>query len=202
MKPVTVNRNEAVILGMLHALGRSGCIRTKLVKLVYLADNFAFEQRGRKLTDFDYVWDHHGPNAVDDGIVQTLAGLAKRGLVACAEFQTQYETYGTKYSVPVSRWQPAPADLALAPQDWAAIERIAATYGRKSWQSVVQASKESHPVREARQYSVLKFSHNPLLEKKRASLWDRHGALLEESFGAAARDEPGTPLEKLRAKYA
>jgi uncharacterized protein YwgA len=66
-----------------------GCGRTRIVKLLYLADHEARRYLGRPLTDLDYRWDNFGPYDPEiqrqinclkgEGQIQEVANLAPEG---------------------------------------------------------------------------------------------------------------------------
>ena len=85
-----LSREEAVILGLLWALNHS-VLRTKFVKLMYLLDNYCFEQTGSTMTDITYHWDHYGPNAVGNAITDLLSILSKKGLARQTSKMTSNE---------------------------------------------------------------------------------------------------------------
>ena len=75
---------------------------TKLVKLVYLIDYSYFEHYGETLTGFQYMWDHHGPNALSHAIKAEAELLAERGMVRILHKPNIYDTV-TRESAPGSR---------------------------------------------------------------------------------------------------
>lgn len=187
-------KDEAILLGLLAALRRM-TVRTKLVKMVYLLDLLHFQQMGRQLTSFRYQWDHYGPNAVGNGIAELLDNLSLRGLVRMTQRLTPYENYASYYGK--SEIVDA-SSLALAPHEWAFIDSTVSRYGPMSREKVVSASKETEPVLNASQYDMLEFVPNAEVEAKRkAILADK--AFMAETYAALDSDEPGVPLEEVRA---
>lgn len=187
-------KDEAVLLGLVATLRRM-TVRTKLVKMVYLLDHLHFQQLGRQLTSFRYQWDHYGPNAVGNGIADLLDNLSARGLVRMTQRLTPYENYASYYGKAEDF---DAGTLDLASHEWAFIYSIVGRYGPMSREQVVSASKETEPVLNANQYDMLEFVPNPVVEAKRAAiLADK--AFMTETFAAMDSDEPGVPLEEVRA---
>lgn len=63
--------------------------RTRVMKLVYLADVVSYQEQGESLTDVDWVFLHYGPYAAE--VTESLEELAQEGAVART---TDEEDYG------------------------------------------------------------------------------------------------------------
>ena len=153
-----LNRPEAVLAGLLHALGR-GVYRTKLVKLTYLLDESNYRLRGRTMTGFEYMWDNYGPNAEDNRIVRELDQMGRAGVITMRQVM---ETPGPAYLYKIGPCCD-PADLPLSSDDWVEIHTTVHKYGKLTTTQVVKASKATAPMCEARQYGALVFAQAPPL---------------------------------------
>lgn len=194
-----LNRNEAVILGLLYAC-RKQVVRTKFVKMTYLLDNFSFELTGKTMTEFTYHWDRYGPNAVGNAIVATLEKLESRGIVRTTQFLTPYENYAHCYGIE----NIDAAELPLTSRDWVYIKGIATKYGSMTHQKVVKESKETLPMRGADQFTVLSFERNPEYRKLEESFFADAGFVQATKAGMEEwSNHPATiSLEDLRAEVA
>lgn len=196
MRPLT--RNEALLLGLLSKLDAPWTYRTKLVKLTYLLDNYSFEQTGEQLTSFSYLWDHYGPNAVSHAIVGTLDRLADDGLVAVLSYDNEHGDVSHLYAIgDIER-----ATLPLSADDWLLIEGIAAMWGQRRLADVIDASKDTRPMRHAQQFGELRFEVEPRAEARRKELRSRYGEVLEEWSSAESDEGAGESLDSLRAGLA
>ena len=153
-----LNRPEAVLAGLLHALGR-GVYRTKLVKLTYLLDESNYRLHGRTMTGFEYVWDNYGPNAEDNRIVRELDEVARAGVITMRQVM---ETRGPTYFYKIGP-HCDPAGLPLSSDDWVEIHTTVHKYGKLTTRQVVKASKTTAPMCGARQYGALVFTQDPPL---------------------------------------
>jgi hypothetical protein len=179
---------QAVILRVLKELGRP-VHTTKLVKLVYLVDYLYYQQFGRTLTGFQYMWDHYGPNALGHGIAAEAGKLAQKGMVRCVSYENVYGGVASDYSL-----APGAEISSLNPEAEVIIRDIVKQYGKLSVPAITAAAKRTAPFREAAQYSLLKMNRTSKPEtakKEDVDLFDQ------------ALHELGTiSLEELRKKYA
>lgn len=160
----TLDRQEAVLVGLLHCIGRK-VVRTKFVKMTYLLDDLHYQQTGQSMTSFTYHWDRYGPNAVGNAIVDKLTNLSKRGAVLESQALTPFETYANYYQCADIN----AADLPLDEIDWVYIRGIAKRYGPMSRQQVVSESKKTLPMQGISQFEVLNFKSNPNDDKLKGS---------------------------------
>ena len=190
-------RRQAVLLGLLQALGKE-VLRTKLVKLTYLLDNFRFEQIGQPMTDLTYHWDHYGPNAVGNAITNDLAQLSRQGLVIDIQKLTPYENYANYYKVADSVQA---EDIPLTAQDWVFINVIVKRHGRMSREQIVRESKQTRPMQGARQYQVLEFVPNPMAQDLKEAFYADADFVQQTRIGMTSTDAP-IDIEKLRGEVA
>ena len=154
----TLNRSEAVLAGLLHALG--GTVpRTKLVKLTYLLDGANYGLRGQTMTGFEYIWDNYGPNAQSNGIVRRLDEMIEAGVISMRE---KKGTRGPAYLYRIDPYRDL-ASLPLSSDDWVEIHTTVYKYGKLRTEEVVKVSKDTEPMREVQQYDTLKFAQDPPL---------------------------------------
>ena len=187
-KMTGLTHDEAVILGLL-SLFKQPVLRTKLVKLTYLLDNLRFENLGEQATEFRYVWDYYGPNAIGNAITDTLSSLAARELIVMTERMTPYENYAYYYraSNAVDR-----SALPLTDDDWVFIRAAFDRYGHLARSAVVTASKETEPMKDARQFEVLEF-------KQSADAGDLKGRFFaDRQFVDETKRAASSPGERIR----
>lgn len=193
-----ISKTDAVLLGVLCELNKE-VLRTKFVKLIYLLDNFYFEQLGETLTDFTYHWDHYGPNTVGNAITESLAELSKRGLVRDIQKLTPYENYANYYkcadSVDVG-------DISLDSKDWSFISSIVKRFGHMSREEIVRESKKTAPMQEVSQKKeVLIFRENLKIEALKKTFFDDSN-LVKDTLEASKGWEAPIELDELRAQVA
>ena len=194
---MAMSKEEAVILGLLSQLpGATG--RTKLVKLVYLVDNLWAEHAGRSLTGYRYHWDNYGPNAVGNEIVATLDGLSAAGLVHLSQGSTPYGNPAYYYRASQACDQ---AQLPLSSDEWMFVQSVTKRFGKLNRESVVKAAKATLPMRNATQGDVLVLEANPDIEATRKSVLS-NADLMAQVDASLLSDDPGIPLEELKASYA
>ena len=193
----SLSKDEAVLLGLLSQL-KHGVLRTKFVKLVYLIDNLRAEHLGEPLTSFRYHWDHYGPNALGNQIVESLESLSRRGLVRQTRKLTPYENYASYYAATA---EVEPVNLPLSADDWAFIRAVVKAHGSKSRSQVVSAAKATLPMRRARQYALLTLGASPEIEHRQKKAFSNQ-SLAKQAEEALASQEPGIPLDELKALYA
>lgn len=156
--PERTNKTEAVVQAFLGLLG-TRVSRTRIVKLVYLADNLFYESTGRTITGTQYRWDHHGPNAVDNSITDTTDQLASEGEV-CLTIGSYKEsrTYNYWVNDPYATWRNAASALGDAERQ--IVRDIARKYGRYNASDLANLSKKTKPFENAQQYEVLRFKQS------------------------------------------
>ncbi len=193
-----INKTDAVLLGVLCELNRE-VLRTKFVKLVYLLDNFYFEQLGETLTDFTYHWDHYGPNTVGNAITESLAKLSKHELVRDTQKLTPYEDFANYYkcadSVNIE-------DIPLDDKDWSFIHSIVKRFGHMSREEIVRESKRTAPMQGVSQKKeILIFRQNPKIEVLKKKFYD-DSKFVRDTMEALKGWEAPIELGELREQVA
>lgn len=151
------NKIQATILATLGVYG--GTVhRTKLVKLIYLIDNRFYELTGQTLTGLKYMWDHHGPNAVSDAIVNELSLLTKTGKVHMNETTSSYGGPAYIYKLE-GDWRKS-AEAHLTPTELNIIQSVVHEFGQMNVTQIVNASKQTQPFKNAQRYDVLKMEQS------------------------------------------
>ena len=175
-----LRKTRAAIVCVLGALGRKKVHRTKLVKLVYLADNRFFESTGRTLTGNTYMWDHFGPNAVGNAVVGEANELVDRGVIRMSMGASAYGGGAYRYWVdsPEQAWEFARSDLDAG--ELQVVMEAVKEYGGLSVGSIVRESKETRPFASAEQYSVLQMEQSPRARELREAL-DSNRDFMEEA---------------------
>ncbi len=164
------DKTRTAIKALLALTGRRTG-RTKLVKLVYLADNRFYESLGRTTTGTQYLWDHYGPNAVDNAIVDVADQLAGKGEI-CRAASVSDGTDRFQYWVddPNAVW--AQAACSLNDGERQVLMDIARKYGRYTATDLTSLSKRTPPFANAQQYDKLEFTQSDRaieLQKKLAA---------------------------------
>ena len=123
--------------------------RTKLVKLVYLADLEARRFMERPITRFNYVWHHFGP--WDRAFFDTFSELIDAG------YARNQPVYWSMDRVEKRLQNGNPMRLALPPADKAILEFVARRYITASLEEVLDVVYKSQPMKEAQQGDLLSF---------------------------------------------
>ncbi len=112
--------------------------RTKLVKLVYLADERWSQQHGETLTGANYIHDNHGPNAEGNIIIKTAGEMDGRELTM--------QSSGTKWGKRLFLYKVGHAprfEPLFPPEALEVIEETIRLYGGMSIDDIVAASKST-----------------------------------------------------------
>ena len=156
--PERTDKTELVIQGFLGLLGKR-VSRTQIVKLVYLADNLFYESTGRTITGTQYVWDHYGPNAMDDSISIAVDRLVS-GREICrvvGSYQGNH-TYNYWVNEPDAAWRSTAS--ALSEGERQIVLDVVRKYGRYNASDLARLSKKTKPFENARQDEILQFKQN------------------------------------------
>ncbi len=151
------NKVKAAILTVLEEMG-TPVHRTKLVKLIYLAENIFYEHFGRTITGLGYMWDDHGPNAISNAIVKEVQKLVQQDFACMKTGTSMYGTENYLYSL-----GPEKTDMAEHLLD--SIERqvildTVKRYRNYSIPKIVAESKRTSPFKKAHQYQVLQMDQS------------------------------------------
>ncbi len=193
-----LERDGAILLGVLSRFP-TAALQTTFVKMVYLLDNMHFEHLGEQMTSFTYRWDHFGPNAVGNAIVNKLEDLAQRNLIHTTRSTTPYENDANYYRVTEHVETTA---LPLNDSDWSFIGAVVEKYGGKSRDFVVAESKRTAPVLNAEQYDLLTFQKNEAIEFLRRSFFDDADFVENTKQAISAASGTWITLDELRAEVA
>ena len=183
-----MDRTEAVLRGLLHALGREE-FRTKLVKLTYLLDEASFRLRGQTMTGLEYIYDHYGPNAADNAIARALDEIVESGAATRSERMTPFNAlaYGYRISPDCD-----PTCLPLSSHDWVEIQAAVHKYGNMNRDAIVREAKSTAPFQTARQYQRLAFTQDPPLTPEEISadpFWQETLAAMRDNSKRISIDE-------------
>ena len=179
--PEHIDKIEVVVQGFLGLLGKR-VSRTQMVKLVYLADNLFYESTGRTITGTQYVWDHYGPNAVDNRIADTTDQLASEGEV-CRVLGSYKGSHIFNYWVndPHATWRKAASELSDGERQ--IVRDIARKYGRYNAFDLANLSKKTRPFKNARKYEILHFKRNERAKELQNLLASSEDFLEEAKLG-------------------
>ena len=194
-----VEKARAAIMTVLEASSEP-VHRTRLVKLIYLADNIYYEHSGKTITGLSYMWDDFGPNAVSNAIVKEADNLVQDDY-ACMEVGTSM--YGSEsyiYSMGIKKSEIP--DGVLDSLERQIILDTVNRFKSKNLGQVVAASKQSEPFKKASQYEVLEMSQSSHYK----SLLDRitsDNKLMSEikEVIAAGEKAEGMELQEVKQKY-
>lgn len=189
-----MDRSEAVLLGLLYALGREA-YRTKLVKLTYLLDEASYRLRGQTMTGLNYVWDHYGPNAVDDAIVCCLDEIAESGAATRNERMTPLNgpAYGYRISPDCD-----PVELPLSSDDWVEIHTAVHQYGRLNAPEIARKAKSTASAQKARMRERLVFQQDPPLTEEEIAA----SPFWRQTLASIVNSENSVTIEELRERCA
>jgi len=156
--PAHIDKTDLVIQGFLGLMGKR-VSRTQIVKLVYLADNLFYESTGRTITGTQYIWDHYGPNALDDSIAIAADRLVGEGEVCrvVGSYQGNH-TYNYWVEDSPATWRRVAS--ALSDGEGQIVRDIAKKYGRYNASDLASLSKDTKPFENAKQYEILQFKRN------------------------------------------
>lgn len=196
-----LRKTRATIVCVLAALGKKKTHRTKLVKLVYLADNRFFESTGRTLTGNAYMWDHYGPNAVGNAIVGEAGELVDRGVIRMSEGASAYGGGAYRYWVdsPEEAWELARNDLDAG--EIQVVMEAVREYGSLNVNSIVRESKETRPFANAEQYSVLEMEQSPRARELREALASNRDFMESASAGIREAEDGAWAYEERVEAY-
>jgi len=148
---------KAAILTVLEEMGIP-VHRTKLVKLIYLAEDIFYEHFGRTITGLGYMWDDHGPNAISNAIVKEAQKLVQQDFACMKTGTSMYGTENYLYSL-----GPKKSDMAehlLEPIERQVLLDTVKRYRNYSVTQIVAASKRTTPFKKAHQYEVLQMGQS------------------------------------------
>lgn len=156
--PEHIDKTDLVIQGFLGLMGKR-VSRTQIVKLVYLADNLFYESTGRTITGTQYIWDHYGPNALDDSIAIAADRLVGEGEVCrvVGSYQGNH-TYNYWVEDSPATWRRVAS--ALSDGESQIVRDIAKKYGRYNASDLAALSKKTKPFENAKRYEILQFKRN------------------------------------------
>lgn len=190
---------DAAILTILEEM-ETPVHRTKLVKLVYLAENIFYEHFGRTITGLDYMWDDHGPNAISNAIVKEAQNLVQRDFV---RMKTGTSIYGTEnYLYSLGPEKTNMAERLLEPLERQVLIDTVKRYRTYNITQIVAASKRTTPFQNTHQYQVLQMTQSYEYVSLVGTLKNdtEFMAALAEGTRADAEAE-GVRLAELKHKY-
>jgi hypothetical protein len=156
---------------------------TKLVKLVYLVDYSYFEHYGETLTGFQYMWDHHGPNALSHAIKAEAELLAERGMVRILHKPNIYDGVTTEFSM-TGGTEVGCLDIGAE----MVVSDVLRLYGHYSVSKITAYTKKTRPFKNARQYDRLSFDQSSPVERGEPGDWEAHKSEIDE-LGATSQEE-------------
>jgi uncharacterized phage-associated protein len=194
-----VNKIEAAILTALEEMG-TPVHRTKLVKLIYLADNLFYEHFGNTITGLAYAWDEYGPNAISNATVKEANNLVEADFVCMKTGTSIYGSDNYLYSLGPNKTNSA--ERLLSPIERQVLYDTVKRYRDYSLQEIVAASKRTYPFKKARKYGVLEMVQSSAYVELVEALKDDIGFMSAIAEGTAADAEAtGMHLAEVKRKY-
>lgn len=177
MPPLTRNQLKDLALGLLNLIQDEGgfATKTKLLKLLYLADIEGYRDTRSTLTGFDWIFHLYGPWTPQYD--ELLKEMESGRLIAIragnrGDLDTQF--ISTEESSNLDR-------LPIQVNTWAAVRRIARLWANESTGEILNyVYFETEPMREARRGEKIDFSvvaprdQSPLYRRTKSSL-DKKG---------------------------
>lgn len=194
-----MSKAMAVISMVLEEMG-TPVHRTKLVKLVYLADTIFYEHFGKTITGLSYMWDDFGPNAISNAIVKEAEKLVDKDY-ACMKVGTSiYGSDNYLYSSGPKKLEIS--QELLSPLERQVIRDVVERYRSYNITQIVAASKRTEPFKTTHQYEVLKMNQSPeYLHLVEAIEGDTElMAEIREATRPGAESE-GMRLQEVKQKY-
>jgi len=192
---------EAAILTVLQEMG-TPVHRSKLVKLIYLAENMFYEHFGRTITGLGYMWDDYGPNAVSNAIVKEAQKLVQRDFVCMKTGTSIYGTENYLYSLGPEKTNIERLTESLEPLERYVLIDTVKRYRDYNVTKIVAASKGTIPFKKARQYQVLQMEQSSEYVSLVQILQRDTGVMAAVAEGTkAGADAEGINLAEFKQKY-
>ena len=189
----------AAILTVLEELG-APVYRTKLVKLIYLADNLFCEHFGGTISGLGYMWDDFGPNAISNAIVKEADKLVAKDFVCMKVGKSIYGSENYLYSLGPMK-STIPVSL-LSPLEQQVLRDTVERYRKTSVMEIVAVSKRTKPFKAAKQYQLLSMNqsaeYQTLLQAVRSDS-QLMAAIREDAKPEA--DAGSMPLQEVKRRY-
>ncbi len=174
--------------------------RTRLVKLIYLADNLYYEHFGETITGLSYMWDDFGPNTISNAVAKEADNLVQDGYACMKMGTSMYGGESYLYNV-------GPKKIEIPDEVLNHLERqiLLDTVNRfkgKPLGQVVTASKKTKPFREASQYEVLNMSQSSDYQSLLNSITSDNRIMSEIKEAITSGEEAeGMELQEVKQKY-
>lgn len=193
------NKTRATILTILQE-ARLAIHRTRLVKLVYLADNLFYEHFGRTITGLQYMWDDFGPNAISNAVVREADRLVRDDYVCMKVGTSIYGSENYMYSLGAKKTD-IPEKL-LEPLERQVLRDTVRSHRRHSLSQVVAASKRTKPFKDVAQYGVLEMEQSSEYAELVKAVQQNSEFMAGVAEGTKADAEAeGLPLQEVKRKY-
>jgi hypothetical protein len=181
---------QAAILAVLEEMGTS-IHRSKLVKLIYLAENLFYEHFGRTITGLGYMWDDYGPNAISNAIVKEAQKLVDRDFICMKVGTSIYGTDNYLYSLGPEKADVEHLTGSLEPLERRVLIDTVKRYRDFNITQIVAASKKTTPFKKAQQYRVLRMERSSEYVSLVKTLRNDAGFMAALSAGTKADAEAG-----------
>ncbi len=194
-----IDKVRAAIMTVLETSNES-VHRTRLIKLVYLADNLYYEHFGETITGLRYMWDEFGPNAVSNAVVEEADNLVRDDYTSMKVGVSIYGGKNYLYSM-------GPRKIEISDEVLNQLERqfLLDTVNRfkgKPLGQVVAASKKTKPFREGSQYEVLNMSQSSDYQSLLNSITSDNKIMSEiKEAIATGKEAEGMELQEVKQKY-
>ena len=194
-----VDKVRAAIMTVIEA-SNEPVHRTRLVKLIYWADNLYYEHFGETITGLRYMWDDFGPNAVSNAVVKEADKLVQDDY-ACMKVGTSI--YGSEnYLYSMGQKKIEITDEVLNHFERQILIDTVNHFKGKSLGQVVAASKKTKPFQEVSQYEVLSMSQSSDYQSLLNSITSDNRIMSEIKEAIEAGEEAeGMELQEVKQKY-
>lgn len=194
-----VDKVRATIMTVIEA-SNEPVHRTRLVKLVYLADNLYYEHFGETITGLRYMWDDFGPNAVSNAVVKEADNLVQDDYACMKVGTSMYGGESYLYSMGPKKIE-IPDEVLNHLKRQILLDTVNRFKG-KSLGQVVAASKKTKPFREVSQSGVLNMSQSSDYQSLMNSITSDTKIMSEIKVAIAAGEEAeGMQLQEVKQKY-
>jgi len=194
-----VDKVRAAIMTVIEA-SNEPVHRTRLVKLIYLADNLYYEHFGETITGLRYMWDDFGPNAVSNAVVKEVDNLVQDDYACMKVGTSMYGGESYLYSMGPKKIE-IPDEVLCHLKRQILLDTVNRFQG-KSLGQVIAASKKTKPFREVSQYEVLDMSQSSDYQSLMNSITSDNKIMSEIKVAIAAGEEAeGMQLQEVKQKY-
>lgn len=124
--------------------------KTRVTKMVYLADWYSVIKHNRQITNIDWVFDHYGPYVPD--VFRTAEKDRK------LKIKSSYSMYGTPKSLITLKNNDSDINYKLTNQEKEIIDAVIKETKDLSWNSFINKIYDTEPIRQGKRYGRLNLA--------------------------------------------